>query len=182
MQPKGAGKRSEPRQQHPAPKIFPHFFLRAQLLLCIKKGRFSRERNLETTCGTCGKAKLFGVLEMREGRTSLVMPHSVSTPSAPPAAKLPSNLLITGLSNRISGKVTQRGSNSYTTSTPVCQGSPFNHNTREADKKHPDIITNTGNALFKPSNYHDTETVTSGVAGTTEPVLTNLLHTTLQFR
>lgn len=60
-------------------------------------------------------------LERREGRTSLVLPHSVSAPSAPPAAKLSLNPIISGIKNSISAKVVQRGSDSFT----VPQHSPF---------------------------------------------------------
>lgn len=48
---------------------------------------------------------------------------------------------------------------------------------RKAERKPPDVITNAGNTLFKPSNYRDTETMTLRVAGTREPLLTNFtLH------
>lgn len=99
-------------------QIFLVLFPSTQLLLCIEVlGGFSENETWKPPLGH-RKGKL---LERAEGRTSLVVPHSVSAASAPPDAKSPLNPIISGIKSSISVKVVQRGSNSFT----VHQHSPF---------------------------------------------------------
>lgn len=113
-----ANRRSEPGQQQPAHRFSCIYFQGLSSFCALKRWvDFQRMKPGNHPWDT-GRQNF---LERREGRTSLVLPHSVSAPSAPPAAKLSLNPIISGIKNSISAKVVQRGSDSFI----VPQHSPF---------------------------------------------------------